>query len=315
MRQAFGAVCHKTVAWFWYQAHMLEPITARLFAAEPDTTLYHYTSFSGLLGIVGGTTLRASDVRYMNDSAELSHTLQLMRHHVTQRIIEGTDKPALLNQLLEWLSHQVVNGPLLFGASFRANGNLLSQWRGYSIHGKGVSLGFSPAHIGACATRQRFRVVRCLYDSRQQGELIHELLDVVESMADTQGENLDPSQRHPSHSWYDLIERLEEDLLRIAAVLKHPTFEEEQEWRLMSPVINDCETHPIDFREGSSMLVPYYAFNLRCVETGALKLEHVYLGPTANIELSMNSLDLYLRAQNAQPRGGISYCQIPYRQK
>ena len=39
-----------------------------------------------------------------------------------------------------------------------------------------------------------------------------------------------------------------------------------------------------------------------------------FLGPTLNINLSMDSLKLYLAKQGINPRQGISYCQIPYRQ-
>src|SRR6056297_1375370 len=158
-----------------YHRHMIETITQRLFAAVPQDTLYHYTTMSGLLGIVGGRELRASDIRYMNDSAELRHTLDLLSSHVTQRIIAGVDNPTLLKQLLEWLSHRVVSGSLLMGASFRANGNLLSQWRGYSVHGKGVSLGFDPEHILDCAARQQFQVGKCLYDPAEQAALVEQI--------------------------------------------------------------------------------------------------------------------------------------------
>ena len=61
------------------------------------------------------------------------------------------------------------------------------------------------------------------------------------------------------------------------------------------------------------MLVPYYAFDLHVGP--CLSLDHVYLGPTNNIDLSMNSLSLYLQKKGVSPARGISYCQIPYRQR
>tara|TARA_R110002110_G_scaffold205066_7_gene417039 strand:- start:169148 stop:170017 length:870 start_codon:yes stop_codon:yes gene_type:complete len=289
---------------------VIEDITQRLFSQVPRDSLYHYTSLSGLLGIVGSGVLRSSDIRYMNDSAELRHTLDLLGNHVRQRLIAGTDQPALLNQLLEWLSHRVVSGPMLFVASFRANGNLLSQWRGYSVHGKGVSLGFDPAHIQACAEEQLFQVGKCLYDSAEQAQLIEKIVDALETMA----EKADVDDEEEA-VWNGIFERIEGRLLRIAGILKHPAFEEEQEWRIVSPVIDSCADAPVFFREGVSMLVPYYAFNLATVAGQALQLDHVYLGPTSNVDLSMKSLELYLASSGASPRRGVSYCQIPYRQR
>lgn len=66
---------------------VIDDITQQLFSDAPGDTLYHYTSLSGLLGIV--------------------------------------DTP------------------------------LLSQWRGYSVHGKGVSRGFASQNIRQCVDRQR----------------------------------------------------------------------------------------------------------------------------------------------------------------
>lgn len=290
---------------------MIDDIIHRLYANQPSDTLYHYTTLNGLLGIVDSGHLRASDVRYMNDSTELRHTLDLMREHITRRVIAGTDHPSLLNQLLDWLSHRIVGGPMLFGASFRANGNLLSQWRGYSAHGKGVSLGFDPHHILSCAQRQRFQVGRCVYDPDRQKALIEEVVDAVEHYA---ADDEYDGQNKPTHR--AIFERIEGRLLRLAAILKHPAFEEEQEWRIVSPVVTDVGDQPVHFREGVSMLVPWYAFVLRDEEAaGAMGLDHVYLGPTSNIDLSMNSLQLFLDQRGVSPRRGISYCQIPYRQR
>ncbi len=288
---------------------MIESITARMFAEHPRDTLYHYTSLGGLLGIVNSGKLRASDIRYMNDSAELRHTLDLLRNHITRRIMSGTDSPSLLNQLLEWLSHRIVSGPMLFGASFRANGNLLSQWRGYSVHGKGVSLGFDPQHIRECAASQQFEVGRCLYNEARQQKLIEQIVSVIERLA------LDAGPADAESAWRSVFEKVEADLLRIAAILKHPSFEEEQEWRIVSPVMTDCTKQPVYFREGNSMLVPYYAFDLKAPASGRLSLDHVYLGPTGNSELSVKSVALFLQKQDAIPARGISDCQIPYRQR
>lgn len=287
---------------------MLDALTHQLFSARPRETLYHYTTLAGLLGIVDSAELRASDIRYMNDSTELRHTLELLNQQVTRRILAGVDSPELLNALLDWLSHRIVSGPMLFGASFRANGNLLSQWRGYSLHGKGVSLGMTPQQILARAGAQSFQVARCIYSKSEQEQLIDRIIDAVEALA--ADHDIDPRRSEP---WLDLFQRIEGDLLRIAAVLKHPTFEEEQEWRIVSPVMHDL-TPKVQFREGISMLIPYFNVDL-LDETGRLQLEHVYLGPTSNIDLSMNSLALYLKRRDASPRRGITYCDIPYRKR
>jgi hypothetical protein len=290
---------------------MFDVISQRLFATPPRETLYHYTTLSGLLGIVDSAELRCSDIRYMNDSTELRHTLDLLGEQVTRRIVAGVDKPALLTTFLDWLTYRVVSGPMLFCASFRGNGNLLSQWRGYSVHGKGVSLGFAPEHILDCARRQHFEVGRCVYAPSQQEKMIDEIIDAVEALA---ADSFEGESAGQNRHWVRRFQTIEGDLLRIASVLKHPAFEEEQEWRIVSPMISDAATGKVHFREGNSMLIPWFPLDLRDAE-GQLAIEHAFLGPTSNIDLSMNSLALYLQSRSASPQRDITYCDIPYRKR
>ena len=42
-------------------------------------------------------------------------------------------------------------------------------------------------------------------------------------------------------------------------------------------------------------------------------LDHLFLGPTPNITISMNSLTMFLSKNGIRPANGISYCQIPFR--
>lgn len=287
---------------------MISKITEALFSEPPQETLYHYTSLSGVLGIIGSRTLWASDIRYMNDSAELRHTADLVGREVAARINGGHSRPHLLTCFLDWVENRITNGHILFGASFRANGNLLSQWRGYSAIGKGASLGFNPETVSRCAQMQEFRMGRCIYDRQTQQGLIAQVLDAVEVLASDIEDGVEREVYH------QLFEHLESDLLRLAAILKHPSFEEEQEWRLVSPVISDYRQAAVSFREGRSMLVPYMRFALVAEEHEAVALDHVFLGPTPNISLSMNSMKMCLAKHSIRPARGIEYCQIPYRQ-
>ncbi|GAA3963764.1 DUF2971 domain-containing protein [Allohahella marinimesophila] len=287
---------------------MLTEITRNLYSEETRATLYHYTSFTGFLGIVDARAMWASDVRYMNDSAELRHTADLLRKDIGERIANGCSHPYVLNEFLDWVVHRITNGHMLFATSFRAHGNLLSQWRGYSLHGKGVSVGLSADHVWRCAEQQNFQVGRCIYDPVRQSELIHDIVEaVIEQTAGASG----PSNTEGRQA---IFEELETDLLRIAAVLKHPSFQEEDEWRVVSHGMRKPTDGLVRFREGTSMLVPYVFLDLRD-EQGRLPFEHIFVGPTPNHELSLNSLQLYLSQRNCVPADGIDYCQIPFRQR
>ncbi|SFF79311.1 DUF2971 domain-containing protein [Neptunomonas qingdaonensis] len=291
---------------------MVSEITQKLYSDIPNETIYHYTSFSGLLGIVGSGSLWASDIRYMNDSAELNHMVTLIREEVNERIVLGHPNPKLLNQFLDWIAGRVTNGHMLFAGSFRANGNLLSQWRGYSELGKGVSIGFDPKQIISCARQQSFMVGKCIYDRKQQRQLIHQIVDFVEDLA---AEFCGMHGCRDDIVFAEVFEQVESDLLRIAAILKHPSFQEEEEWRIVSPVVTDFKDPSVHYREGTSMLVPFFEFSLVAPKADKLQIQHIFLGPTPNISLSMNSLSMYLAKEGVAPKRGIGYCQIPYRQR
>lgn len=278
---------------------MLSTIREEMFSAHPSNTLFHYTSLQGLMGIIESRQLRASELRYMNDSTELLYAISLLQSEIKARAQNASDGMAFLSKFSEWLRNQVARGPLIFSASFRANGNLLSQWRGYSNHGKGISLGFNHQAIQSLACAQNFRLGRCLYDVGEQQAIARRLVDCVTSMYLQCG---DISHVLPS---------IEADLLSICALLKHPTFAEEQEWRLVSPTFSSPDSLAIHFREGKTMLVPYCLFDLEL--EGAIKLDHVYVGPTPNPQLSVTALMHYLSSKHAQPTTGISDSEIPYR--
>lgn len=292
---------------------MIKNITSRLYSDIPQEPLYHYTSFTGLLGIVASGALWASDIRYMNDSAELKHTADLIRTEINHRIAAGHSKPDLLTQFLDWVTHRITNGHMLFASSFRSNGNLLSQWRGYSRLGKGVSLGFDPDYILQCAGQQSFQIGKCIYSCKSQQRLISQVVDAVEVLAEGHLPALDKQGKMDDHSYHTIFHLLESDLLRIAAILKHPSFAEEEEWRVVSPVITDYVNAPVLFRESTSMLVPYIEFNFSPRNDSPIALEHLFLGPTPNITISMNSLTMFLSKNGIKPDKGISYCQIPFR--
>jgi hypothetical protein len=292
---------------------MIKDITSKLYSDIPKGRLYHYTSFTGLLGIVDSRALWASDIRYMNDSAELKHAADLINTEVTNRIGAGHPKPDLLSQFLDWVTHRITNGHMLFASSFRSNGNLLSQWRGYSRLGKGVSLGFDPDHILGCAEQQSFQIGKCIYSCESQARLISQVIDAVEILAEGHFPDSATQAKTGVNSYHSVFHLIESDLLRIAAILKHPSYREEEEWRVVSPVITDYVEAPVLFREGTSMLVPYIEFSLIDQGNSPIAIEHLFLGPTPNITISMNSLTMFLAKNGIRPDEGISYCQIPFR--
>jgi hypothetical protein len=81
-------------------------------------------------------------------------------------------------------------------------------------------------------------------------------------------------------------------LNRYAPILKHKSFAEEKEWRIISRPL-PCTRKGFDFRPGTSMLIPYYRIPL----TGgmqAFQIEEIGVGPTPHSRQSQRSLQSLL---------------------
>jgi Protein of unknown function (DUF2971) len=282
-----------------------------LYAEQPAESLYHYTSIRGLLGIVPSGVLRATDVHYLSDAAEMRRTASLLRG-AAAGVSAGDDFVTRLHgQFFRWLDNRLNElGHALFVGCFTANGNLLSQWRSYCDAGKGVSLGFASNALIKSAADQSWLIGKCIYDESEQNRLAATILSAVEAQA---RQEFPPSQHLTFNATQQFFVRIEDDLLRIAVLLKHTAFSEEQEWRIVSPITPDYMAAPIEFREGQSMLTPYMNFRLPSTTDKPVDLEHIWVGPTPHVMNSVVAVNNYLAKQHANPRCGVGYCGIPYR--
>lgn len=293
---------------------MNENVESSLYTNPSQDTLFHYTSINSLLNIVKYKSLWASEIRYFSDASEMGYTNMLFQNLINQKL--GNDinenKRRMYIQLQKWLEDRINNGHLLFILSFTTNGNQLSQWRSYCLNGKGVSIGFEPNMLKERANQQSFCLGKCIYDNSQQEQLINKLIVDIENLAESNRDNTDLSKRHASNSFHDIFESVEDRILKIAALIKHPAFKEEQEWRLVSNTITNYIKTPMKYREGTSFIIPYLEFKLSEKED-KIDIEQVYLGPTANQNIAMKSLTMFLSKHHASPQKGVCNSCIPYR--
>src|SRR5215469_6623285 len=155
----------------------------RTFLDLPELTgklLYHYTSQAGLLGIAESRTIWASSVFHLNDSAEFSYTTKLVaeeirRRRMAWRVFRRQEYDQFYSKILNMADS--IHLPKTFVASFSEAGDSLSQWRAYASDGNGFSIGFRDEYSSELAEWQHFRLVKCIYDEREQTEVVNSLLD------------------------------------------------------------------------------------------------------------------------------------------
>lgn len=205
---------------------------------------------------------------------------------------------------------------IVFVCSFLEEGDLLTQWKGYCSPGPGFSIGFTKK-ILPLALEQGFFAVPCIYDFSFQSKVIQTLIDWSLSLFKEACEKEDVV-RIPG----GIPVAKEAVLAQVLSVaffvtlsiwapaLKHPSFSEEKEWRLIMHVGREGNPN-CQYRKGSSFVVPYYNFRLQD-EAGRLPLSKIIVGPTAHRDLSRNSVLLFLKP-NGITECGVQNSRVPFR--
>jgi hypothetical protein len=153
--------------------------------AETRKTLYHYTTQTGLLGIIRDRQIWATHTQYLNDRREFLHAVDLVRGEILRLLDEQNTRPGeasttraeALNRMHDAvsLSPEHIN---VCVCSFSEDSDSLSQWRAYG-GSSGFAIGFSPEVLGAAVEKHRFFLAQCIYDPAAQRDVVSALVEEV----------------------------------------------------------------------------------------------------------------------------------------
>ena len=282
------------------------------FTVEPRQTLYHYTGIGSLIGMENSNSLWASNIYYLNDSKEITHACEVLENVLRPRFVFGNKEDPeniFLAQFQAWVNDCKNTNFNIFIFSLSEEPSLLSQWRSYTPHGKGVSIGFSAEILKAIQNQSNLRFAKCLYEDYEQEEALGSLIEKMLITFRRELPNIDTSKCHPSQCYHSFLEGFRGDVLQVLSIIKHRAFKEESEWRFISPYYPKYTVPDIKFREGASMIVPYIELPLGDINP---KFERIILGPSPHQNLSVQALSMYL-----SNHGLCNYtenCSIPYRE-
>ncbi len=281
------------------------------YFSTASPTLYHYTGIGALLGINDSSAIFATHAYYLNDSREITYATSQLIDAATKfdRCVDDVERELLL-QFIRWLDR--LRQPLpIFIFSLSEQASLLSQWRSYTPHGKGISIGFSSGLIQNLAEVNQCRLARCLNDQSQHIEVVRSLLEKLFVSFRQERFELDISREHLATCYHKFFEKFLGNLLQVLSIIKHPAFAEEREWRVITayrPALKDAQ---IEHREGSSMLIPYTRLKLQRLPGEKYLFERIVMGPSPDQNLAMTSIGTFIRANDLS--GHLSNCAIPYR--
>ena len=314
--------------------------------AENDQVekLYHYTSLSGLRGILepnekGENVIWATDFNYLNDWSEPSYQLTVISEAIAAADhtkipfvdAEGRTGPypnssgVFLDKIRSessWVSGRQER----YVACFCGNEDALGQWRGYGNNGGGYCLIFqAEENSGSFPLNDSSTILRkIVYEKNKQIAIVLEILKRFADLsnridlcvaskflparpileADAINTALGSIQHH-------FISAMQFAMKQALCFFKHPSFAQEEEVRLIASRNHNA----IDFYEKGGILVPYQQIplSLTCGGwKGAYKLVEVQFGPGLDSSLTKNSLKLWLSKLNYSGVK-VDQSQIPFR--
>jgi hypothetical protein len=229
---------------FWNEARRLQ-----LVSGSHPSTVYHYTSLEGFMGIVSSRSVWMTEFAYLNDRREIRYGLDLLLDEVSA-MLDGETTEQVQGLLSAWKEKLSASTNRVCMTSFSADDDSLSQWRAYGP----IAVGFPVQPLSLHVSDGRFQHVE--YDPDIQAKLarvyVHHLVSAFEAdINDGRLENA-PDLYHKS-----------DRLLELAVFFKHPAFKSENEYRLAyidQPEVLDgvgLESPRRSFRAARGRLVPY----------------------------------------------------------
>jgi hypothetical protein len=310
--------------------HPGSDIVQKILSSQIPEELWHYTSLNGFEGIVGSHRLWATDVRFLNDRTEFIHSRRIAEKLVAEMPALETEDAWVKSKALELIESYFEVGPLspsrleLYTVSFTVLEDTLSQWRAYGRDG--VSLCFDLRHIRPPVDIESLvSFAPCIYEEDQKRALvtsalrhfISKALMLYKATGDLgwaaqrlhEWNQLTPHERAAQDSlnaWNEkyLKEELKRhtvlaatDLLRVAALCKDRAFHEEQEWRLMLPVLKGrpLQNTTRSYRTRNGEQVPYITTSLF---SGELPLKRVLVGPGGDVAARRDAIEVSLTKAN-----------------
>jgi hypothetical protein len=262
--------------------------------------LYHYTSQSGLLGIIANKKLWASHIFFQNDGSEFTYGKEQFYQYISSYFPQIFDNcNDIIPQIEEWISF--FDNPL-FTTSFSESRISLNQFRSYCKTKSGFSIGFDVNKIREKLLYSNYQcqLVKCVYTIEEQQKIIEEI--VKKTIADKKLKNETDD---------DYISYIAAKIIHFSPIFKHSTFIEENEWRLVFDYINPVRNNYC-FRPSESFIIPYLEIPIDICEV----IGEIIIGPTPQKDLAILSTKELLKNngfENSEAFKNITYCELPYR--
>jgi hypothetical protein len=295
---------------------------------KPKGLLYHYTTLDGFVGIVDSDSLRATHIRYMNDSKEFIDVLDHLDSLIDEfgeivRLIEGPKEivrqglKRILQSSLAFFSGK--NGAYVISFTDdeaqltvpgQTPGDRLSQWRAYTANARGISLGFDYTALEKGGKDKVWfmqgsmaYLLYCVYSDHDKRvvfqnaeETFANRLTQIKAGIAISGMAEDPRVALIARS-------LAHEMIISATTFKNPAYFEEKEWRIVILPPRGGESSettspygsglPVRFRNGALGITPYVECPLGLRSPNS-PLRRIVVGPTPHMEEAITAVEMLL---------------------
>jgi hypothetical protein len=256
------------------------PLDDKYIDSVPDV-VYHYSNITAFINILQNKCLWASRAEFLNDATEFRFGQQICRREMDRLASTNSDYIEFIRKLQSAIDFEV-NSP--FVTCFCKDGDLLSQWRGYSSHGQGISVGFE---TGVLRRINSARLNKVVYEPRDQADFIFEQIKALADSFLTVGIDLDNADNFRALIGYTgAIERY-------CVLMKDAAFREENELRLnVADYYVETNGLPVKFRVRNNLVVPYLELDL--ADNWPALIREIIIGPGPDPELRYKNIMHFL---------------------
>ena len=198
----------------------------------PDR-LYHYTSASGLYGILTTGILRAGNFSYLNDASEATYGSGVVRSAVQS--YANTKFVDLAEALLDEVDASLE----LYLSCFCAESDLLSQWRGYGDSAGRYCIAFDARRLVRAMSRLKCELNRVIYDREEQISKVRAVIEPSLKALKRSSRLTSIDRKQCEKAIYI---RMTERLLDVLCFFKHHGFREEKAWRAVHQLDQNIST-------------------------------------------------------------------------
>jgi hypothetical protein len=283
-------------------AHGVAELSYELFAplidhvrrrVESGSSVFHYTTIDGLVGIIENDALQASNIFFMNDSSEVHHGLELIASRIEEVFPaerSRTPSETIIVTMFERFAAAAETVADAYVSCFCRKDDLLSQWRAYGNNETCYSIKFSARSLFRQSIPTSF-FAPVQYLAHQKIERVDRLIEGAhKTLSQFSIEDLEIDEE----TIRELLEHFSYPYLLTALFMKHEAFKEECEWRLVYfPWMTESgERAEVEIKARSGIAVPYVNLRVQESEEKELRLpiSQIRVGPSSDANLAIRGL-------------------------